>query len=186
MVNMREKDPEAYKRMLAEQNRRSAGGDRVGETPHQEKPAKLKRASNDRAFRTGWAVVKEWQGPREKVEEGKRMVEGDKVRYGQRKWDNFVAAELLGYLDEEGNERSVSDAYEKYKDHYPDIDIAYRHDQDMSGERSPPYTWGGMPEKPEPATTRQRLAQREKKAHQENLKREREEDWKRRIREKED
>ena len=58
MVNMREKDPEAYKRMLAEQNRRSAGGDRVGETPHQEKPAKLKRASNDRAFSTGWSVVK--------------------------------------------------------------------------------------------------------------------------------
>jgi len=43
---------------LAEQNRRSAGGDRVGETPHQEKPAKLKRASNDRAFHTGWSVMK--------------------------------------------------------------------------------------------------------------------------------
>jgi len=146
-----------------------------------------KEKSNDRAFSTGWLVVKEWQGPREKVEEGKRMVEGRQVRYGQRKWDNVVMDELLGYLDEEGNERrhlSSPDGYQKHKNRYPDIDIAYRHDQDMSGERPPPYTWGGTPEKPEPATTREWLAQREMRTHQEKLRRENEENWRRRLKDK--
>ena len=53
---MRIKDPEAYKRKLKEMKRRSAGGDRVGKPPQQEKPVKM--ASFDRAFRTGWAIAK--------------------------------------------------------------------------------------------------------------------------------
>ena len=54
---MRIKDPEAYKRKLKEMKRRSAGGGRLGKPPQQEKPVKM--ASFDRAFLTGWAVVKE-------------------------------------------------------------------------------------------------------------------------------
>ena len=67
------------------------------------------------------------------------MVEGDKVRYGQRKWDSVVVPEQLGYIDEEGNERDMSDGYHKYKGSFPDIDIRYRHDQDMSGETKTLY-----------------------------------------------
>jgi len=139
---------------------------------------------SNRAFAVGWAIVKEFIGPREKVEEGKRMVEGDKVRYGQRKWDGVVVPEQLGYIDEEGNERDMSDAYHKYKGSFPDIDIRYRHDQDMSGERPEPYSWdrsaGG---EPYPLSARKEALRRERRIHEAKLQRENEEQWKRRFRE---
>lgn len=125
-------------------------------------------------FDTGWSLMKRFIGPREKVEEGKRMVEGRNVLYGQRKWDDFIAAELQGYLDDEGNERDASDAYHKYKKNFPDIDMRYRHDQDMSGERPKPYTWatssGG---EPYPQSARLEAARRERRIHDAKMQRER-------------
>mgnify|MGYP003649505181 FL=1 len=124
-------------------------------------------------FDTGWSLMKEFIGPKEKVEEGKRMVEGNKVLYGQRKWDDFIAAEVQGYLDDEGNERDASDAYHKYKKNFPDIDMRYRHDQDMSSKPKP-YTWatssGG---EPYPQSARLEAARRERRIHDAKMQRER-------------
>ena len=93
------------------------------------------------AFNNGWNLIKNFIGPREKVEEGKRIVEGNKVRYGTRKWDGVVVPELRGYIDEEGNERDAFLSYQELLEQYPDANIRYRHDQDMSGERPMPYSW---------------------------------------------
>jgi len=127
----------------------------------------------NKSFDIGWSVLKNFIGPREKVEEGKRMVEGNKVLYGQRKWDNFIAAEIQGYLDDEGNERDASDAYHKYKKNFPDIDMRYRHDQEMSSKPKP-YTWatssGG---EPYPQSARLEAARRERRIHDAKLQRER-------------
>ena len=148
---------------------------------------------SNRAFAVGWAIVKEFIGPREKVEEGKRMVEGDKVRYGQRKWDGVVVPEQLGYIDEEGNERDMPPSSpnqggyaEKYGEKFPDIDIRYRHDQSWSGEkdRPEPYTWGeSAGGEPYPLSARMEALRRERRIHEEKLRRENEEHWKRRFRE---
>ena len=154
-------------------------------------PTQLKFPGMKKAFAVGWAIVKEFIGPREKVEEGKRMVEGNKVRYGQRKWDGVVVPEQLGYIDEEGNERDMPPSLnnkggisDKYAQQFPDIDIRYRHDQDMSGERPDPYTWdesaGG---EPYPLSLRMEALRRERTVHEEKLRRENEEQWKRRFRE---
>jgi hypothetical protein len=129
------------------------------------------------AFDKAWGIAKEFIGPREKIEEGKRMVQGNKVFYGQRKWDDVVVPDILGYIDEEGNERDFSlDTNQggyKLLAAYPDANIRYRRDQKFpSGERPPPYTWGRKNEMPYPASVRDRYAKRKMREHQEKIRRE--------------
>ena len=129
------------------------------------------------AFDKAWGVVKEFIGPREKIEEGKRMVEGKDVLYGQRKWDGVVVPAMLGYIDEEGNERDFSfhrnPSRDKLLETYPDADIRYRHDQRFpSGERPPPYTWGMKNEMPYPASVRDRYHKQVMREHQDKIRRE--------------
>ena len=83
-----------------------------------------------------------------------------------------------------GHKLTNRNAYHKYKGSFPDIDIRYRHDQDMSGERPEPYTWdrsaGG---EPYPLSARREALRRERRIHEEKMRRENEENWKRRFRE---
>jgi len=128
-------------------------------------------------FNKAWGVVKEFIGPREKIEEGKRMVQGNKVFYGQRKWDDVVVPDMLGYIDEEGNERDFSlhtnQGGYKLLGTYPDANIRYRSDQKFPpGERPPPYTWGRKNAMPYPASVRDRYAKRKMREHQEKIRRE--------------
>ena len=124
------------------------------------------------AFEVAWDLLKNFIGPREKVEEGKRMVEGKNVLYGQRKWDGVVIPEVLGYIDEEGNERDSSVAWDALLAMHPDANIRYRHDQDMSGERPPPFAWATLGDMPYPASVRDRYAKQKIRGHQEKVRRE--------------
>lgn len=136
---------------------------------------KNKGVTNE-AFNNGWALMKNFIGPREKVEEGKRMVEGDKVRYGTRKWDGVVVPEIRGYIDDEGNERDAFQGYAGLVARYPDADIRYRHDQDMSGERPMPYSWRTDREgDPYPASIRDKFRESEMRAHHAKMLREKQE-----------
>ena len=88
----------------------------------------------------------------------------------------------LGYIDEEGNERDKTDGYQIQRS-FPDIDIRYRHDQDMSGERPKPYTWA-MSAGGEPSTIRKKRGiEARAKNPRRKMRRENEENWKRRYRE---
>ena len=101
------------------------------------------------------------------------MVQGNKVFQGQRKWDDVVVPDILGYIDEEGNERDTNQGWHKLLATYPDANIRYRSDQKFpSGERPPPYTWGGKNEMPYPASVRDRYAKRKMREHQEKIRRE--------------
>ena len=145
---------------------------------HPDIASALREQYMKKAFDTGWSLIKEFIGPREKVEEGKRMVEGDKVRYGQRKWDGVVVPEVQGYIDDEGNERDASDAYHKYKKNFADIDVRYRHDQNMSGERPKPHSWGrSAGGEPYPLSARQEAGRREKRIHDAKMQIERLRKW---------
>jgi hypothetical protein len=123
-------------------------------------------------FDVAWDLLKNFIGPRERVEEGKRMVEGNRVLYGQRKYDGVVIPEVLGYIDEEGNERATSGAMDALLERHPDANIRYRHDQDMSGERPPPFSWATLGGMPYPASVRNRYAKRKMREHQEKIRRE--------------
>ena len=122
-------------------------------------------------FDIAWDLLKNFIGPRERVEEGKRMVEGNRVLYGQRKYDGVVIPEVLGYIDEEGNERATSGAMDALLERHPDANIRYRHDQDMSGERPPPFSWATLGGMPYPALVRDRYAKRKMREHQEKIRR---------------
>ena len=175
---MSEKCPQCGKKQQHEQ--KANWSCECGATVHGSIP---KQASNDRAFDIGWSVVKgDWHGPQEKTEEGKRMVEGDKVFYGQRKWDNVVLGDLLGYIDEEGNERRHNDAlYDKYRGRYPDINIAYHNKQTKPEKGEKPFTWSGNSQTPQPATTRERLSRVEMESHRRKLDEGIKRDWERRF-----
>ena len=141
--------------------------------------AEGQEASIMTAFNKAWGVVKEFIGPREKIEEGKRMIEGHKALYGQRKWDDVVVPDMLGYIDDEGNERDFSFHFMNSPDRlkllemYPDADIRYRHDQTFNeSERPPPYTWGMKNNMPYPASVRDRFYKRVEREHQEKIRRE--------------